>query len=164
MHWTIFGNAAEQAKMTAVNDTDGNILDDPKQVSQFVHKLYQGQASPAFGPKTGKYLPGEVRRDYPWHTGGWSDLGPFTLETRVGDPLYEKVSVLDRICCPTLFSAQLRSLSNNTQPGPDGIPNELLKHLPDEVHQAIHKLFILMWATPQSWKQSSTILLHKRGE
>jgi len=30
---------------------------------------------------------------------------------------------------------------------PDGIPNELLKHLPEGVHQVVHKLFILMWMT-----------------
>ena len=105
VHRMIFGKAAGQAKMAAVNDTDGNVLNDSKQVSQFVHKFDQAQASPAFGPKTEKYLPGEVKRDYPWHTGGCSDLDPFTLETRVGDPSYDKVSVLDHICDSTSSSA-----------------------------------------------------------
>ena len=41
----------------------------------------------------------------------------------------------------------MRHLKNGKAPGPDGIPNELLKHLPEGVHQAIHKLFILMWMT-----------------
>ena len=48
----------------------------------------------------------------------------------------------------------------------DGIPNGLLKHLPEGVHQAIHKLFILMWmtgTTPKAWKESQTVLLHKKG-
>lgn len=73
---------------------------------------------------------------------------------------------MDHICCPSLFSAQVKRLSNNKQPGQDGVQNELLTHLPDEVHRAIHRLFILMWATgttPRSWKQSSTILLHRKG-
>ena len=87
----IFGKAARQAKMTAVRDTDGNILNDPKKVSQFVHKLYQAQASPAIGPKTAKFLPGEVKTDNLWHTGSCSDPDPFTLETRVEDPLYDKL-------------------------------------------------------------------------
>ena len=39
VHRMIFGNAAGQVKMTAVNDADGNILNNPKQVSQFVHKF-----------------------------------------------------------------------------------------------------------------------------
>ncbi len=32
----------------------------------------------------------------------------------------------------------MRHLKNGKAPGPDGIPNELLKHLPEGVHQAIH--------------------------
>jgi hypothetical protein len=42
----------------------------------------------------------------------------------------------------------------------------MLKHLPEGVHQAIHKLFILMWMTgtiPKAWKESQTVLLHKKG-
>ena len=34
------------------------------------------------------------------------------------------------------------------------------------MHQAIHKLFVLMWltgTTPDSWKESNTILLHKKN-
>ncbi len=58
-------------------------------------------------------------------------------------------------------------LKNGKAPGPDGIPNELLKHLPEGVHQVIHKLFILMWmkgTTPKAWKKSQTVLLHKKGQ
>lgn len=50
--------------------------------------------------------------------------------------------------------------------GLDGIPNELLKHLPEGVHQAFHKLFILMWMTgtkPKAWKESLTVVLHIKG-
>ena len=65
-----------------------------------------------------------------------------------------------------MFSARVRGLSNIKQPGLNGNPNELIKHLPEELHQAIHKLLVLMWmtgTTPQSWKESTTTLLHKKG-
>ena len=70
------------------------------------------------------------------------------------------------MCDPCIFQDKIRHLKNGKAPGPDGIPNELLKHLPEGVHQAIHKLFILMWmtgSTPKAWKQSQTVLLHTRG-
>ena len=49
---------------------------------------------------------------------------------------------------------------------PDSIPNELLKHLPEGVHQAMHKPVILLWmtgTTPKAWKESQMVLLHKKG-
>jgi hypothetical protein len=45
------------------------------------------------------------------------------------------------------FQECLKSLTNNKAPGPDGIVNELLKAIPLEYHQTIHKLLIIMWAT-----------------
>ncbi len=60
----------------------------------------------------------------------------------------------------------MRHLNDGKAPGPEGIPNEMGKHLPEKVHQAIHKLFILTWmtgTTPKAWKESQTVLLHKTG-
>ena len=64
------------------------------------------------------------------------------------------------------ISGQDETPENWKAPGPDGVPNKLSKHLPEGVHQAIHKLFILMWmtgTTPKAWKESQTVLLHKKG-
>ena len=167
VHNTIFGKTAGKAKLTAVLEHEtGNVLNKPEEVLQQVHKYFQNQANPAFGPKTGKFLPTEIVRSYPWAVGSHGNLDPYTIETKVGKPRYGKVSILDHIRCPSMFSARVRGLSNNKQPGPDGIPNELIKHLPEELHQAIHKLFVLMWltgTTPRSWKESTTVLLHKKG-
>ena len=60
----------------------------------------------------------------------------------------------------------MRHFKNGKAPGPNGIPNELLKHLAEEVHQVNHKLSILMWmtgTTPKAWKESQTVLLYKKG-
>jgi len=63
------------------------------------------------------------------------------------------------------FQECLKSLTNNKAPGPDGIVNELLKAIPLEYHQTIHKLLIIMWATgitQEDWKASETILIYKK--
>ena len=88
------------------------------------------------------------------------------METKVGKPEYGQFSLLDHIQDPSLFQQQRHKLPNKKCAGPDGIANELLKHLPEEAHQAIHRLFTLMWMTghtPTSWKEACTILLHKKG-
>ena len=103
---------------------------------------------------------------YPWQRGGCEGLDSFNLQTGVGDPDFKPVPVLQHVKKYNMFLDAIRRLKNGKQPGPDGIPNELIKHLPDNVHQAIHKLFVVMWATghtPKLWKESSTILLHKKG-
>jgi len=56
-------------------------------------------------------------------------------------------------------------LTRGKAPGKDGVPNELLKYLPDHLLGAIHNLFILMYmtgTTPSSWKVSHTVLLYKK--
>ena len=93
-------------------------------------------------------------------------LTPFTLETSAGKPGFGSISLLKHVRDPCIFQGQMRHFKNGKAPCPDGIPNEMLKHLPEEVHQVIHKLFILMWmtgTTPKAWKESQTVLLHKKG-
>lgn len=65
-----------------------------------------------------------------------------------------------------LFEECVRSLKNNKAPGPDGIPNEVLKGLPPPGRAAVHGIFQLMWAaayTPAILKQTHTVLMHKKG-
>ncbi len=67
----------------------------------------------------------------------------------------------------TTYQTCIKHLARNKQPGPDGIPNELLGALPTEWHSIIHQLFILMWIlgeTPACWKNSNTIMLYKKGD
>jgi len=57
-------------------------------------------------------------------------------------------------------------LTRGKAPGKDGLPNELLKYLPDHLLEAIHNLFILMYmtgTTPSSWKVSHTVPLYKKN-
>jgi ribonuclease HI len=74
---------------------------------------------------------------------------------------------LEHVMNHNLYREVVRSLGNGKAPGPDGIPNELLKHLPDEWHEVLHLMLVMCWImgkTPQEWKQSLTIMLHKKGD
>lgn len=67
----------------------------------------------------------------------------------------------------SVFYKTVGSLATNKAPGPDEIPNEVLRRLPARLKQAIHKLFILMWhtrCTPADWKTSNTVLIYKKKD
>ena len=104
--------------------------------------------------------------DADWKHGAYSSIDPFTLETAAGKPGFGSISLLEHVRDPCIFQEKMRHLKNGKAPGPDGIPNELLKRLPEGVHQIVPKLFMLMWmtgTTPKAWKESQTVLLHKKG-
>ena len=157
--------SGDSARLMAVKDKDtGNVINDPAAIIDCVHKFYQRQAEPVLGPKTGSYLPEEAPRAYPWMNGEDS----YTLETFADKPTHgTKFCMLDHLRDPALYQQHVHKLPNRKSPGPDGIQNQLLKHLPEELHQAIHKMFIRMWMTghtPTAWKESCTILIHKKGD
>ena len=62
------------------------------------------------------------------------------------------------------FDKCLNSLSTGKQPGPDEIPNEIIKAAPALLQDCLHLLMMVMWATgctPDGWKESYTVLLYK---
>ncbi len=65
------------------------------------------------------------------------------------------------------FQRLVRGLSNNKAPGPDNIPNELIKNLPDGMLRCMHELMILQYmtgTTPSVRKTSHTCLLYKKSD
>lgn len=166
VHKKIFGKTGTTAGLTALQDKEtGIVLNGSEEIREHVFKYFQKQANPVFGPKTGMQAL-KTPTTYPWQRVGCEGLDSFNMQTSVGDPDSKPVPVLPHIKKYNMFLDAIRRLKNGKQPGPDGIPNELIKHLPDNVHQEIHKLFVVMWATghtPNLWKESSTILLHKKG-
>jgi hypothetical protein len=96
------------------------------------------------------------------------DLDPFTLRTAKHE--YSNIphnttlaSLLDKTC----FMRCLRSTPNKRAPGPDHLPNEFLKHMPQEFLDMLFDLFRLqlhIGRTCPSWKTSLTTLIHKKDD
>ena len=58
-------------------------------------------------------------------------------------------------------------LGRNKAEGPDGVPAELLRFAPDNLKTNLYTLFHACFYSahcPPSWKESTTILLHKDGD
>jgi hypothetical protein len=70
-------------------------------------------------------------RQYPWH-----DLNGFVLEKR-GDTHASISNTFDKIT----YNLCLKYLGNNKAPGPDNIPNSILKNMPNQFHDLLFLLF-----------------------
>jgi hypothetical protein len=84
----------------------------------------------------------------------------YTIESR-GDP---SLTLADMITRDT-FDKTINSLGIGKAPGPDGIPNEILKFLPPETRSALFSLLSLLAHksyTPPEWCHNTTCLLHKK--
>ena len=132
--------------------------------------------------KTGNYTPdtrGNI--NYPFHPETQNPdpftLGPSTwtdddtatcpLTGQEAEALRDKSDVFDLLSDRCTYNNQLKSIKRGKTPGPDCVPNELLKILPEGWHDTIHSLFQIMWitgTTPEAWKVSVTSLLYKKGD
>ena len=164
-HRTIYKNknADQEAEpLSAIKDVDTNQVH--RTPTGIIHALYnyaKKLASPAFGRKTGKYLPKEVDRRYPWAKKGAKDQ--FTLEGPANQHR-GKTEMLRLIMDKMSFKDTISHLPGGKAPGPDGIPNEVIKLLPEHITSAILDVFTVMWIsgiTPDNWKDSNTVLLYK---
>ena len=99
----------------------------------------------------------EAVRDYPW------EKGPNPMKMRKANSTATMMEGYTR----EVYNEHLRRLPNNKAAGPDGVPNEILKIMPEAFHDAMHALLIHVGGsgkTPTSWKTSNTILLYKKGD
>ena len=74
--------------------------------------------------------------------------------------------ILGRIT-PAIMHEALRRTSNHKAAGPDGVPGQVMKHMPLAFHEALYLLFQALVATeitPPSWLKSHTILMYKKGD
>ena len=159
----IKGNSSYQ-KITALRDQKGEICSDPEDLKQIVTDYFQDLAKPLHGSRNGLYVPDDVQREYPWEK---SNLDPYRITTRVHIAEEKGLCTLELLKDKLRFLKRIRSLARNKAPGKDGIPNEILMNLPEELVTAIHDLFVLRYmtgSTPASSKQSRTVLLYKKED
>ena len=150
-------NAALQAIQT-----EGGLVTDPQAIVELIEKYYTNKMISATSNKTGKYMPDEAPRQYPWEQE--ISLDSFKLETAITTGEAPIRWLHTHIQDAQAFQACLKTLSHGKAPGPDGVTNEMLQLLPVEGQQILHAFIQLMWAsscTPTSWKHSITALLWK---
>ncbi len=140
------------------------LTNDGTEIKDIVHTYFSAQSKPPKDiPKTGKYTPQEVPRDYPWHN---TNVDEFKIETQSPVGLKDN-GMMATLSNPITFAECIRTLSNNKAPGPDGIVNEILKMLPGEIQSTLHEFMITLWntgLTPTKWKESETALLYKKDD
>ena len=79
----MFKTSENVSRLLCMQDrASGKTINKPEEVAQFVHTVFQKQARLAFREKTSKYLPENVKREYPWMMNAAHD--PFLLEPKVG--------------------------------------------------------------------------------
>ena len=160
-HAHIFGvspgpDEAQSADIDAIWDpTTKTYHTDPSDMQSFAQSYFTREwaCDPGLNPTD----------PYPFEIPGCID--PMKLSPSSNTPDTHQ-TLLPYVLRQFTFNKTLSSLKRNKSAGPDGIPNELLMIMPAPFKSSLRLLFILMWFTghtPATWKQSDTILPHKRG-
>ena len=156
--------ADSNSKITALRDQEGEIHCDPEGINRIVEQHFQNLANPINGYRTGRYSADRDRQNYPW-----SGMDSFKLQSNVhtADGQNQSPCILSLLKDKSRFLKRVRSLARNKAPGKDGIPNEILMNLPEDLLDALHSLCILRYllgSTPARCKQSQTVLLFKKED
>eukprot|EP00854_Cymbomonas_tetramitiformis_P004941 gene4941-biopygen4893 len=77
--------------------------------------------------------------------------------------------VLDLTISRQGYSKAVHTLNNNKAPRPNRTPNEILKYMPEDFHDALHALMLEMWNSkhvPLTWilKRGTFCFHHKKGD
>ena len=98
--------------------------------------------------------------DPPWETSENPDN--FTLSTSY--PLTDIPQSMSDMLNRGHYNTAIRKLATGKAPGPDGIPNEIIRYLPTQMHDLIYNFFKLssrIEYIPYTWCVSATCLIYK---
>jgi exonuclease III/ribonuclease HI len=112
--------------------------------------------------KTGKYMPNEAARDYPWDV--CAEHAAYKGLMQRTAPAGPREWLHAAIADESAFEFCLKTMARGKAPGPDRVANEILQALPEAGKRSLHNMIMIMWATgltPSTWKTSNTILLYK---
>jgi hypothetical protein len=158
IHKVIFKNM-DNTTLDSIQGRQGNILTNPKDIAEEIYIQQSILNQPAI--PTCYHQPNHNPecicgvRQYPWH-----DLDGFILEKR-GDTNASIANTFDK----NTYDLCLKYLGNNKAPGPDNIPNSILKNMPIQFYNLLYLLFHQCYKQqqiPASWKTNLTILLYKK--
>lgn len=158
------GERPECAMRVLHNMATGKNTADPAQIVEIAEEFGKQQAAAPGGCKTGKYLPAEATRGYPFATPGAPDGFQLALPCQQGPG--QRTWLHEKVADEVAFQECVRSLARSKAPGPDGVTTEVLQALPAAGIRALHTLFQTMWAaghTPDTWKESRTVLLYQKA-
>ena len=106
--------------------TAQGLVTDPKQVLEAMHEWCRAKlVAPEPGGKTGRYLPEEAQRNYPFDDRTDPDFRQYKdllLRTAPNGP---REWMHRLICDEVAFHTCLKTLKHNKAPGPDGVINEI---------------------------------------
>ena len=107
-------------------------------------------------------MPDKAARKYLWKHGPMQSKDEYGIETDINESGIQQVCIEEGSHLGHGSVAENHSTPEQQQDARSKRDtNELLKHLPRSVHDAIHQSFILMWMTgntPDSWKKFDIIL------
>ena len=154
-HAVIAGKGAS-AGITALRRPDGTLATSQDEAASLAHSFYQEQAA---APATCLQ---------PWML-PWQDIcfDGFDLVAEPLQPGTQAPDYTDLIADRTRFMRIVHHLANGKAAGPDGVPNEVLKYLSEETLDCLHLWIQVIFKTAQTpacMKQSTTVLLHKKGD
>ena len=149
-------NAAPYQRVTALKDSDGNVATTQAGLLHVTHEYFaQHSAAPT---KTTE------EASLPWDD---ASLDSFCLHAAALIPEAQPFSIQARISDLSSFQTLIHNLAHGKVPGPDCIPNEVIKYLSGPLLSCIHLLFLLMYRSgtvPAFCKDSKMILLFKKAD
>ena len=154
-HAVIAGKGA-QAGITGLRRPDGALATSQQELASLAHRFFSEQAAAPSGP-SGPQEP-------PWQDPGFDTFAPAAepLEPAAQVPSFE-----DMIADRSRFMKIVHRLANGKAPGPDEVPNEVLKYMSEEMLECLHLWIQVIFKTaetPACMKESTTLLLHKKGD
>lgn len=139
-----------QHTMPVVQHPTQGLVTEPAAIREAIHFHHLSSASPK--------VPAHLADKLPWEQEGAPDRHATDRRGLPNSSLFSALTM-------HAFRACLSGLSNGTATGTDGLPNEVLKHMPPQLVQLMLELMRLCWRTgrmPPSCLHSTTLLFLKR--
>ena len=146
-HRRIFGQGQVNHTLNAIIKPDGMVSTEPCDIIQGTEAHFKSTRTTT--------VPGDLAGDVPWAR---------DTDHRADDH-FDLPKVSDRISVNyrvghlynrSIYDYSKNKLPGRKAPGVDGVPNEVLKHMPKVFHDNVHALFVYLWeqrVTPKQWKR-----------